>query len=118
MVRRKLTVPESLRIIKLFYIFLEQDPGGQVVWEFWNRTQEEFSQACLDNNVAPLQPTSPPFTRSLAFLDVFTTTIVSYLSNGNLHAPTDVWLENPLEGNKVAERDLLIAALGCETWLN
>ena len=114
MVRRKLTVPESLRIIKLFYIFLEQDPGGQVVWEFWNRTQEEFSQACLDNNVAPLQPTPPPFTRSQAFLDVSTTTIVSYLSNGNLHAPTDVWLENPLEGNRVVERDLLIAALECE----
>ena len=74
----------------------------------------DFAQACIDNNVAPLQPTPPPFIRSLAFMDVLTTTIVSYLSNGNLHAPTDAWLEDPLEGNKVIERDLLIAALECE----
>jgi hypothetical protein len=113
MVRRKLTVPESLRIIKLFYQFLDIEEG-QVVWSFWSRTQEQFSQACLFYDIGPLQTTPPPFTRSLEFLDIFMTTIVSYLSTGNLHTPTDLWLEEPDHGNKAEERDLLIDVLECE----
>ena len=103
MARRKLTVAESLRIIKLFYSFLEIE-GGAVMWTFWQRTPEEFAQACVDYDLAPLQPT--PLTRNLAFLEAFITTIISYLSNGNLHTPTDAWIEDVQEGNKVAERNL------------
>ena len=41
-------------------------------------------------------------------------TLQSYLSSGNLHTPTDTWVEDVAAGNKRAERDQLIADLGSE----
>ena len=85
-----------------------------MIWGFWRVTQDQFSQICQEYDVGPLQPTPEPYTRSLTFLDALSTTIVSYLSNANLHVPTDTWLEDPEQGNKAAERDLLVDALDSE----
>ena len=82
------------------------------MWTFWQRTPEEFAQACVHYDLAPLQPT--PLTRNMAFWEAYITTIISYLSNGNLHTPKDAWIEDVQEGNKVPERNLLIETLDCE----
>ena len=113
MARRKLTVAESLRIIKLFYELLEV-ADGNLTWTFFASQQAAFTAFCELYQIEELQPTAPPYLKSLEFLDIFLTTVISYLSNGNLHTPTDTWILDPAEGNKQAEKDLLINALACE----
>ena len=113
MVRRKLPVADSLRVIKLFFELLEEE-NGHIMWNFFVTPQDAFTALCELYVIGHLQPTPPPYQKSLEFLDIFLTTVISYLSNGNLHVPTDAWIQNPVEGNKQVERDLLIGTLGCE----
>ena len=84
MVRRKLPVADSLRVIKLFYELLEEE-NGHLRWNFFVTPQNAFTALCELYVIGDLQPTPPPYQKSLEFLDIFLTTVISYLSNGNLH---------------------------------
>ena len=64
--------------------------------------------------IGDLQSTPPPYQKSLEILDIFLSTVISYLSNGKLHVPSDTWIQDPAGGNKQVQRDLLIDALGCD----
>ena len=97
MVRRKLPVADSLRVIKLFYELLEEE-NGHLMWKFFVTPQDAFTTLCELYVIGDLQPTPPPYQKSLEFLDIFLTTVISYLSNGNLHVPTDAWIQNPEAG--------------------
>ena len=44
-------------------------------------------------------------------MKIFLKTITSYLSNGNMETPLDVWLNDSEEGDKVQERLDLIAVM-------
>ena len=113
MARRRLTLQESLRAIKLFYELLLINEG-KVTWNFWNITQEDLTTLCGQYNLAELQDSPPPYRRSLKLLETFMVTLQSYLSSGNLHTPADAWVVDVAGGNKEAERDQLITDFNSE----
>ena len=104
MVRRRLTLQQSLNAIKLFYQLLNLSEG-RVTWHFWTIDQTELTALCTNYNLQDLQDTPPPYRRSLKLLETLMVTLQSYLSSGNLHTPADTWVEDVDAGNKRAERD-------------
>ena len=113
MVRRRLTLQQSLRVVKLFYQLLNIN-DNKVTWHFWTVTQDDLTTLCANYNLHELQDSPAPYRRSLKLLEALMVTLQSYLSSGNLHTPTDTWVEDVAAGNKRAERDQLIADLGSE----
>ena len=110
MARRRLTIDESLRVLKFFYQFLIVR-NGAVLWAFWEPLQEAFTANATEYNLAELQDTPAPYLRSLRFLEVLMVTIISYMSSGNLHVPGDIWVADPGGGNKEAAKEALVAAV-------
>ena len=113
MVRRRLTLQQSLNAIKLFYQLLNLNEG-RVTWHFWTIDQTELTALCTNYNLQELQDSPPPYRRSLKLLETLMVTLQSYLSSGNLHTPADTWVEGVDAGNKQAERDQLITVFGSE----
>ena len=113
MVRRRLTLQQSLDAIKLFYQLLNLSEG-KLTWHFWSIDQTELTALCTNYNLQDLQDSPPPYRRSLKLLETLMITLQSYLSSGNLHTPADTWVEGVQAGNKQAERDQLITLLGSE----
>ena len=113
MVRRRLTLQQSLRAVKLFYQLLNIN-DNKVTWHFWTVTQDDLTTLCANYNLHELQDSPAPYRRSLKLLEALMVTLQSYLSSGNLHTPADTWVEDVAGGNKRAERDQLIADLGSE----
>ena len=113
MVRRRLTLQQSLNAIKLFYQLLNLSEG-KVTWHFWTIDQADLTALCTNYNLQELQDTPPPYRRSLKLLEALMVTLQSYLSSGNLHTPADTWVEGVDAGNKQAERDQLITVFGSE----
>ena len=112
MLRRRLTLVESVRVIKSFYeILIER--GGVAIFDYFGLTQTQVTEICTRYNLAELQNTKPPYVISLEFLKTFFTTINSYLSSANLFGPIDEFLaEN--NGQRETIRDLLITQIGSE----
>ena len=104
MVRRRLTLQQSLRAVKLFYQLLNIN-DNKVTWHFWTVTQDDLTTLCANYNLHELQDSPAPYRRSLKLLEAFMVTLQSYLSSGNLHTPADTWVEDVAAGNKRAERD-------------
>ena len=64
MVRRRLTLQQSLNAIKLFYQLLNLSEG-KVTWHFWTIDQADLTALCTNYNLQELQDTPPPYRRSL-----------------------------------------------------
>ena len=91
MVRRRLTLQQSLSAVKLFYQLLNINEN-KVTWHFWTITQADLTTLCANYNLQELQDSPPPYRRSLKLLETPMVTLQSYLSSGNLHTPTDTWV--------------------------
>ena len=113
MARRRLTLQQSLRAIKLFYELLQIN-NGRAIWSFWDISQEDLTALFARYNVEDFQDSAPPYRRSLSLLQTYVVTLQSYLSSANLHTPIDEWVENDQGGNKEVERNTLIADLESE----
>ena len=119
--QRILTIPQSLRVAKVWYQLLEVREG-RVFWEFWSRDEAEFVQLCAEANIHDLMDFPAPYVRSLASLKVFLKCITTYLSRGYFEGDLDTWIANPVVpvapadgaapqppgGGLQAERDALI----------
>ena len=77
--RRTLTVQESLRVAKFFYTLLEIQ-GGNILFKFYPKDEQVLRQNYIDYEMGQLQPTPPPFTKTLHLLEQTLVTIGSYLS--------------------------------------
>ena len=112
MLRRRLTLVESVRVVKNFYeILIER--AGVAVFDYFGLTQVQATEICTRYNLAELQDTRAPYIISLEFLKTFFTTINSYLSSANLFGPIDEFLaEN--NGQRETARDLLITQIDSE----
>ena len=77
MVRSKLPVADSLRVIKLFYELFEEE-NGHLMWNLFVTPQDAFTALCELYVIGDLQPTPPPYLKSLEFRDIFLTTVFSY----------------------------------------
>ena len=112
MLRRRLTLAESVRVVKNFYEILTER-AGIAVFDYFGLTQVQATEICTRYNLMELQDTRTPYIISLEFLKTFFTTINSYLSSANLFGPIDEFLaEN--DGQRETNRDLLIGQIDSE----
>ena len=94
--RRKITVQESLRVVKLFYNIAELH-NGHLRFNFFPRGEEELAELYDEQNMEQLQPTPQPSVKSLHLLEQTLVTILSYLSQGNLHNSSNYWVEDEVK---------------------
>ena len=126
--QRILTIPQSLRVAKLWYRLLTV-VGGVVRWSFWTLDAALFRQICIEAGIHELMDFPAPYARSPASLKVILKCISSYLSRGHFEGDLDTWLTNPVipvvpaeggvelppGGGLGAERAALIAGMpNCE----
>ena len=112
MLRLRLTLAESVRVVKNFYEILTER-AGIAVFDYFGLTQVQATEICTQYNLMELQDTRAPYIISLEFLKTFFTTINSYLSSANLFGPIDEFLaEN--DGQRETARDLLITQIDSE----
>ena len=93
--QRILTIPQSLRVAKLWYRLLTV-VGGAVRWSFWTLDAALFRQMCVDAGLHELMDFPAPYARSPASLKVLLKCISSYLSRGHFEGDLDTWLTNPV----------------------
>ena len=104
--RRKITVQESLRVVKLFYNLTELH-NGHLRFNFFPRGEEDLAEIYDEQNMEQLQPTPQPYAKSLYLLEQTLVTILSYLSQGNFHNTSNDWLESE-DVDKTDIRDAVI----------
>ena len=105
---RKLNKAESLVIVKFFYKSLNL-VGPNLSTDFWEITQAEMTQRCNLMNMQQIPDLEAPFSRSLGMWRKILQYLKSYLSNANLESPLDLWARDEEGGDRIRERQALIA---------
>ena len=105
---RKLNKAESLVIVKFFYKSLNL-VGPNLATDFWEITQAEMTQGCNLMNMQQIPDLEAPFSRSLVMWRKVLQYLKSYLSNANLESPLDLWARDEEGGDRIREREALIA---------
>ena len=126
--QRILTIPQSLRVAKLWFRLLTV-VGGVVRWSYWTLDEVQFRQICAEAGIQDLMDFPPPYVRNPASLKIILKCITTYLSRGHFEGDLDAWLINPVVpvapaegevelppgGGLGAERAALIAGMpNCE----
>ena len=91
--QRKLAIPESIRLARVWFSILGINP---TTWGFWNINQNVLSQLCALYSVSDLIDWAPPYARIWGSLKIFLKAISSYLSKGNFEGELNAWLARPV----------------------
>ena len=100
--QRILTIPQSLRLAKLWFKLLTV-VGGAVKMSFWTMNEVQFLQICGKAGIQELMDFPPPYVRNTASLKILLKCITTYLSRGHFEGDLDAWLINPVVPVAVAD---------------
>ena len=112
--QRQLTIPQSIRISKVWFSLLRAN-GTQ--WDFWGVEPNVLNQLCTEYDVAELIDWPPPYERIWGNLKILLKVVSTYMSRGNFEAGLDDWIARPVipaevgdepGGGLGAERDGLV----------
>ena len=91
--QRTLTMPQSIRVAKLWFRLLRVI-GGNIQWAFWTCEVNVLTQMCEEAEIQDVMDIAPPYVRNTVNLKTLIKCIVSYLSRGYFEGQLDVWLNN------------------------
>ena len=80
--QRVLTMPQSLRVAKLWYKMVAV-VGGAVRWTYWTMDELEFQQICGEAMIHELMEYPAPYARNSSNLKILLKCVVSYLSRSH-----------------------------------
>ena len=101
--QRTVNVDQSVRLLKLYWWFLEEGPEG-VTFEYLRRAQNDITIKGNLYNIQQIIDWNPPYIPGAAKLKVPLKCVPSYLSHGNVSGPLDTWIE-ATEGKTLEEKN-------------
>ena len=107
--QRTVNVDQSVRLLKLFWWFLEAGPDG-VSFDYLRKAQNEITVKGTLYNIQQVIDWNPPYVPGAGKLKVFLKCVASYLSHGNVGGPLDLWIE-ATEGNDFGAKEAVRTAL-------